>query len=133
MLISIESILYILFLEKYFFLKFYQYSPYHGGRRRHTAAMGPHPRQQSTQQSTNIICDRSTSLKLDFIYLLLVILLLMHVAWTSTSNNDDAAMGQWAPCSPLNDIADSNRTLPLPMIYSTRAGRGAGGKGVADK
>ena len=28
MLISIESILYILFLEKYFFLKFYQYSPY---------------------------------------------------------------------------------------------------------
>ena len=65
MLISIESILYILFLEKYFFLKFYQYSPYHGGRRRHTAAMGPHPRQQSTQQSTNIICDGSTSLKLE--------------------------------------------------------------------
>ncbi len=29
MLISIESILYILFLEKYFFLKFYQYSPYY--------------------------------------------------------------------------------------------------------
>ena len=28
MLISIESILSILFLEKYFFLKFYQYSPY---------------------------------------------------------------------------------------------------------
>jgi hypothetical protein len=27
--------------------------------------MGPHPRQQSTQQSTNIICDGSTSLKLE--------------------------------------------------------------------
>ncbi len=37
----------------------------HGGRGRHTAAMGPHPRQQSTQQSTNIICDGSTSLKLE--------------------------------------------------------------------
>jgi hypothetical protein len=36
-----------------------------GGRRHHTAAMGPHPRQQSTQQSTNIICDGSTSLKLE--------------------------------------------------------------------
>ncbi len=37
----------------------------HGGRRRHTAAMGPHTRQESTQQSTNIICDGSTSLKLE--------------------------------------------------------------------
>ena len=36
-----------------------------GGRRHHTAAMGPHPRQQSTQQSSNIICDGSTSLKLE--------------------------------------------------------------------
>ncbi len=37
----------------------------HGSRRRHTTAMGPHPRQQSTQQSTNIICNGSTSLKLE--------------------------------------------------------------------
>ncbi len=37
----------------------------HGGRRCHTAAKGPHPRQQSTQQSTYIICDGSTSLKLE--------------------------------------------------------------------
>ena len=36
-----------------------------GGRHHHTAAMGPHSRQQSTQQSTNIICDGSTSLKLE--------------------------------------------------------------------
>ncbi len=45
----------------------------HGGRRRHTAAMGPHPRQQSMQQPTNIICDGSTSLKLKKKKLLLVI------------------------------------------------------------
>jgi hypothetical protein len=36
-----------------------------GGRRHHTAAMGPHPRQQSMQQSTNIICNGSTLLKLE--------------------------------------------------------------------
>jgi hypothetical protein len=35
----------------------------HDGRRRHTAAMGLHPRQQSTQQSTNIICNGSTFVK----------------------------------------------------------------------
>ncbi len=34
----------------------------HGGHHHHMAAMGPHPRQQSTQQSTNIICNGSTSL-----------------------------------------------------------------------
>jgi hypothetical protein len=38
---------------------------HHGGCRHHTAAMGPHSRQQSIQQSTNMICDRSTSLKLE--------------------------------------------------------------------
>jgi hypothetical protein len=38
----------------------------HGGLRHHTATMGPHPRQQSTQQSTNIIVyDGSTLLKLE--------------------------------------------------------------------
>jgi hypothetical protein len=37
----------------------------HGGRPGHTAAVGPHPQQQSTQQSTNIICNGSTSLKLE--------------------------------------------------------------------
>ena len=41
----------------------------HGGHRRHMATMGPHPRQQSTQQSTNIICDGSTSSKLDFLFI----------------------------------------------------------------
>ena len=98
-----------------------------GGRRHHTAAMGPHPRQQSTQQSTNIICDGSTSLKLEKKYLLLVILLIMHVGSTSTSDDNDAATRRWAPCSPLDDIADSDGTLPLPTIYS--AGGTGGGKG----
>ena len=37
----------------------------HGGRDHHTAAMGPHPRQKSMQQSTNIIRGGSTLLKLE--------------------------------------------------------------------
>jgi hypothetical protein len=45
MLISIESILYILFLEKYFFLKFYQYSPYLKQR---------HPREAPPSSSTTL-------------------------------------------------------------------------------
>ena len=45
------------------------------------------------------------------------------------SDNDDAAPRQWAPCSPLNDIAYSNGTLALPTIYSTRAGGVGGGRG----
>ena len=102
-----------------------------GGRRHHTAAMGPHPWQQSTQQSTNIICDGSTLFKLEEKFLLRVILPLMHVRLTSTSNYDDAAMRQWAPCSILDDITNSNGTLQLPTIYLTRAGEGGdGGRGL---
>ena len=43
----------------------------HGCRRRHMAVivMGPHPRQQSTQQSTNFMCDGSTSLKLEKLFI----------------------------------------------------------------
>jgi hypothetical protein len=37
----------------------------HGGRRHRTAAMGPHSRQKSIQQSTNILFERATSLKLE--------------------------------------------------------------------
>ncbi len=55
--------------------------------------------------------------------------LLMHVASTSMSGDDDAATQQWAPCSPLDDIADSDATGTLPTIYSTRAG-GGGGRGL---
>jgi hypothetical protein len=55
----------------------------------------------------------------------------MHVASTLMSDDDDAAMRQWAPCSPLDDIANSNSTLLLPTIYSTRTGGGGeGGRGL---
>ena len=55
----------------------------------------------------------------------------MHVALMSTSNDDNAATQKWEPCSLLDDIANSNGTLPLPMIYSTRAGGGErGGRGL---
>ena len=37
----------------------------HGGRRRPTAAMKPHSRLLSIQQSANILCDRLVSLKLE--------------------------------------------------------------------
>ena len=51
----------------------------------------------------------------------------MQIGSTSTSDDDDAATRRWAPCSPLDDIADSDGTLSLPTIYSTRAGGGGGG------
>jgi hypothetical protein len=54
----------------------------------------------------------------------------MHVVSTSTSNDDDAATQQWAPCSSLDDTANSNDTLSLPTIYSTRAGGGGRGRGL---
>jgi hypothetical protein len=41
-------------------------------RHHHTAAMGPHSRQQSIQQSTNMIWDRFTSLKLEKIVFLTI-------------------------------------------------------------
>jgi hypothetical protein len=37
----------------------------HGGRRRPTAAMKPHSRLLSIQQSANILCDRLVLLKLE--------------------------------------------------------------------
>ncbi len=38
---------------------------HHGRCHHHTATMGPHSRQQSLQQSTNMICNRSTLLRLE--------------------------------------------------------------------
>ena len=52
----------------------------------------------------------------------------MHVGSMSTSDDDDAATRRWAPCSPLDNIADSDGTLSLPTIYS--AGGTGGGAGV---
>ena len=44
----------------------------HGGRRHRTAAMGPHSRQTSIQQSTNILFERAMALKLEKKILLLL-------------------------------------------------------------
>jgi hypothetical protein len=44
----------------------------HGIRRCHTAAMGPRTGQQSTQQSTYIICDRAASLNLEKILIIII-------------------------------------------------------------
>ena len=52
----------------------------HGGRRHRTAAMGPHSRQTSIQQSTNILFERATALKLEKI---IVITILMTI-WGTT-------------------------------------------------
>jgi hypothetical protein len=53
----------------------------------------------------------------------------MHVASTTTSNDDDAETGRWAPCSPLDDIANYNGTLPLPWIFPRGGIGGDGGWG----
>ena len=55
----------------------------------------------------------------------------MHVVSMSVSGDNDAATRRLVPCSSLNDIANSNGKLLLPMIYSTRTGRGGeGGRGL---
>ena len=55
----------------------------------------------------------------------------MHVASTLTSDDNNAATGRLVPCSPLDDITNSDGTLLLPTIYSMRAGRGGeGGRGL---
>jgi hypothetical protein len=55
----------------------------------------------------------------------------MYVVLTLTSDEDDAAMQRWVPCSPLDDITDSDAAGMLPTIYSTRAGgRGEGVRGL---
>ena len=47
-----------------------------GGRRRPKVATGPHSRLLSIQQSTNIICDRTTLLKLEKVIIINAIELL---------------------------------------------------------
>ncbi len=44
----------------------------HDGRRHGTAAMGPHSRQKNIQQSTNILFERATSLKLEKIIVITI-------------------------------------------------------------
>jgi hypothetical protein len=71
---------------------------HHGGRRRHTAAMGPHSRQQSIQQSTNMICDRSTSLKLEkYIF----ITINMTIIARCVDDDDATTIASFASLPPL--------------------------------
>ncbi len=49
--------------------------PDHGGRRRPTAAMVPHSRRRDIQQSANMLCDKSMSLKLENILFITIYLL----------------------------------------------------------
>ena len=51
--------------DKVFCLMQFLASIDHGGRHRPTAAMKPHSRLLSIQQSANILCDRLVSLKLE--------------------------------------------------------------------
>ncbi len=46
--------------------------PHHGGRRRPTAAMVPHPRRRRTQQPANMMRDKSMSLKLEDIIVFII-------------------------------------------------------------
>jgi hypothetical protein len=55
----------------------------------------------------------------------------MHIASMMTSDDNNAAKRWWAPCSPPDNIADSNGMISLPTILSTRAGGGwKGGRGL---
>jgi hypothetical protein len=91
---------------------------HHGGCCHHTAAMGPHSRQQSIQQSTNIISNRSTLLKLE-----------KHVFITSNItinarciDNDNATMiasltllPPSCCCLPCDAASLSSLTLSRPL------------------
>ena len=68
--------------------------PDHGSHRHPTAAMVPHPQHWDTQQSSNMLHNKSMSLKLEKISLLLLIILLN----TKRIGNDDAVAGNKA-CS----------------------------------
>ncbi len=88
---------------------------HHGRCHRHTAAMGPHSRQQSIQQSTNMICDRSTLLKLEekiFITINMTIIA-RHV------NNDNATtIASLALLPPLRCCLPCNAAVLASLVLS---------------
>ncbi len=75
---------------------------HHCGRRPHTAAMGPHSWQQSKQQSPNMICNRSTSLKLEKKYITINMTIIARRV-----DDDDAMM-----IASLASLPPSRRRLP---------------------
>ncbi len=76
----------------------------HGGRSFHTATMGPHSRQWSIQQSTNIIFYGSASLNLEKT---LIITINMTISARRVDNdvqrpcNDDKTMGTVHPAGQI--------------------------------
>ena len=87
----------------------------HGVRRHCTAAMEPHARQQSTQQSTYIICDGATSLKLEKILTITINLTIIARRVDDDvrrRRNDDETMGAaWRPPPPRLIIRQSTNML----------------------
>ncbi len=91
---------------------------HHGRRRHHTAAMEPNSQQQSIQQSTNMICDRSTSLKLEkYIYLLLLIWLSLHVALTTRTRQRSPPSHCCLPCNAAS-LASIASSCPLQRFLA---------------
>jgi hypothetical protein len=89
---------------------------HHGGRRRLMAAMRPHSRQQSIQQSTNMICDRSTSLKLEKN---IFITINMTIIARCVVNNDNAmTIAFLALLPPLHRCLPCNAALLASLASS---------------
>jgi hypothetical protein len=106
----------------------------HGSRHRHTAAMGPHPRQQSTQQSTNIICDGSTLSKLEK-----KIFITSNMAINARRIDDDERRRRCSDetmgiAQPTGENSRFQRMSTGPNDVSNEGWRGGGGgEGVADE
>ncbi len=83
----------------------------HGGRCHHTAAMGPHSQQQSIQQSTHMICNRSTLLKLEK-KILLLIWLLLHIASTARMQQQSSPL---CCCLPHHAASLAYLVLSCPL------------------
>ncbi len=88
---------------------------HHGGRHRHMAAMGPHSRQQSMQQSTNMICDRSTLLKLEKN---IFITINMTIIARPVNDDDATTIASLALLPPLHCPLPRNAALLASLALS---------------
>ena len=87
----------------------------HDSRRRPTAAMRPHSRRQSIQQSTNIICDRTTPLKLK------KLLLLMLFIYFKARHVDESSSVVFAGRDGRTADAEHQRRQTTAHIHHIRA------------
>jgi hypothetical protein len=85
---------------------------HHGRRCRHTAAMGSHSRQQSIQQSTNMICDRSMLLKLEKN---ICITINMTIIARSIDNDDATTIASLASLPPLQCCLACNPRVVMSL------------------